>query len=228
MSPGATDISVDGSLPSGALLARDFFDRPSDQVAPDLIGKILWAEGVGGGRLTEVEAYLPEGDPACHAARGRTRRNAAMFGPPGHIYVYLSYGVHVLLNLVCDRESIGSAVLVRSFEPAGDTEHLRRNRAEGRRGNRESVGAVVGGRRDERQLSCGPGRVGQALGLGLGLNGLALGEASGLFVIDDGSAPEVGRTARIGISRGEKLRLRYYMIGNNYVTHQAGPTTGGR
>jgi DNA-3-methyladenine glycosylase len=227
MSLQATRIPVADPLPTGAVLTCDFFDRPSDQVAPDLIGKVLWSAGVGGGRLTEVEAYLPEGDPACHAARGRTRRNAAMFGPPGYIYVYLSYGVHVLLNLVCDRESIGSAVLVRSFEPAGDTEHLRRNRAEARRGNRESVGAVVGGRRDERQLSCGPGRVGEALGLGLGLNGLALGEASGLFVIDDGSAPEVGRTVRIGISRGDRLPLRYYMIGNTYVT-QAARTTGGR
>jgi DNA-3-methyladenine glycosylase len=227
MSLQTTRIPVADPLPTGAVLTCDFFDRPSDQVAPDLIGKILWSAGVGGGRLTEVEAYLPEGDPACHAARGRTRRNAAMFGPPGHIYVYLSYGVHVLLNLVCDRESIGSAVLVRSFEPAGDTEHLRRNRAEGRRGNQESVSAAVSGRRDGRQLSCGPGRVGQALGLGLGLNGLALGEASGLFVIDDGSAPEVGRTARIGISRGDRLPLRYYMIGNTYVT-QAARTTGGR
>lgn len=216
-----------GPLPTGAVLTRDFFDRPSDQVAPDLIGKILWSAGVGGGRLTEVEAYLPEGDPACHAARGLTRRNAAMFGPPGHIYVYLSYGVHVLLNLVCDRESIGSAVLVRSFEPEGDTEHLWRNRADGRRGRREPVNAAVAGRPDGRQLTCGPGRVGGALGLGLGLNGLALGEASGLFVIDDGTTPEVGRTARIGISRGDRLPLRYYMIGSSYVT-QAARTTGGR
>jgi DNA-3-methyladenine glycosylase len=228
MSPGATDISVDGLAPSGALLAGDFFDRPSDQVAPDLIGKILWAAGVGGGRLTEVEAYLPEGDPACHAACGPTRRNAAMFGPPGHIYVYLSYGVHVLLNLVCDRETIGSAVLVRSFEPVGNTEYLRRNRAAGRRGNRQPASALTADRRDGRRLSCGPGRVGQALGLGLALNGLPLGEASGLSVIDDGAAPDVGRTTRVGISRGDRLPLRYYMTGNTYVTHQAGPTTGGR
>ncbi len=97
-------------------------------MAPDLIGKILWREGVGGGRLTEVEAYLPDDDPACHAACGPTRRNAAMFGPPGTVYVYLSYGVHVLLNLVCDREQVGSAVLIRSFEPLGETRHLRLNR----------------------------------------------------------------------------------------------------
>ena len=91
------------SLPPGQLLMSEFFSRPSDEVAPDLIGKILWRSGVGGGRLTEVEAYLPQDDPACHAARGRTARNAAMFGPPGCIYVYLSYGIHVLLNLVCDQ-----------------------------------------------------------------------------------------------------------------------------
>ena len=227
MSLHATRVPVADPLPAGAVLTCDFFDRPSDQVAPDLIGKILWSAGVGGGRLTEVEAYLPEGDPACHAARGRTRRNAAMFGPPGHIYAYLSYGVHVLLNLVCDRESIGSAVLVRSFEPAGDTERLRRNRAEGRRGKLEAVNAVADGRPGGQHLSCGPGRVGQALGLGLELNGLALGEASGLFIIDDGAAPDVGRAARIGISRGDRLPLRYYMIGTTYVT-QAARTMGGR
>jgi DNA-3-methyladenine glycosylase len=192
------------ALPPGRILEAAFFARPADEVGPDLIGKILWVEGVGGGRLTEVEAYLPAGDPACHAARGRTRRNAAMFGPPGSIYVYRSYGVHVLLNLVCDQESVAAAVLIRSFEPLGEVEHLRLNR-----------GAKS---EDCRQLACGPGRVGQALGMHLGLNGLPLGGGSGLFVMDDGERPEVGSTTRVGISQGASLLLRYYMCGNRCVS----------
>ncbi len=200
-------------LPPGRILGADYFARPSDTVGRDLIGKLLWAEGVGGGRLTEVEAYLPEGDPACHAACGRTRRNDPMFGPPGSIYVYRSYGVHVLLNLVCDQESVASAVLIRSFEPLGAVEHLRRNRG---------VDSE-----DGRQLSCGPGRVGQALGLHLGLNGLQLGETSGLFVLDDGERPEVAFTTRVGISRGEQLPLRYYMRGSRYVSRLVRVTKGG-
>ncbi len=104
--------------PSGCLLGPEFFARGADEVARDLIGKIIWREGRGGGRLSEVEAYLPANDPACHAAKGLTRRNSAMFGPPGSIYVFLSYGIHYLLNLVCEREGVGAAVLIRSFEGA--------------------------------------------------------------------------------------------------------------
>ena len=110
------DAAASGASPPGVALDDSFFARPSDLVAADLVGKILWARGLGGGRLTEVEAYLPHGDPACHAACGLTKRNAAMFGPPGTIYVFLSYGVHYLLNLVCEREGIGSAVLERLGE----------------------------------------------------------------------------------------------------------------
>jgi DNA-3-methyladenine glycosylase len=186
---------ADGDLPAGAVLADDFFARPSDKVAPELIGKILWAHGQGGGRLTEVEAYLPDGDPACHAACGLTRRNAAMFGPPGTIYVFFSYGVHHLLNLVCDQREVGSAVLIRAFAPLHEDE-------------------ATGG----RSVSCGPGRVGKALGIHPGLNGLPLGEESGLVVLDDGLRPEVGIATRVGISRGEALPLRYYMVGSKYVT----------
>jgi DNA-3-methyladenine glycosylase len=176
--------------------------------------------------LTEVEAYLPEDDPACHAACGRTRRNAAMFGPPGSIYVYLSYGIHVLLNLVCDRPNVGSAVLIRAFQPLGDTRQLARNRGLDR--DRDTAGGsqadmlrTKAGSRDESvRLSRGPGRVGQALGLDLGLNGLLLGEESGLYVIDDGLTPEVDRTGRIGISKGDRLLLRFVMRGSPHVSRR--------
>lgn len=190
----------------GDPLPQSFFGRPSDVVAPDLLGKILWREGVGGGRLVEVEAYLPIDDPACHAYRGRSARNAAMFGPPGHLYVYVSYGIHNLVNLVCDREGVGSAVLVRAFEPMGDLKTMRLNRGD------------VAGRLSARDLTSGPGRVGQALGLDRSWNGRVLGRASGICVLDDGTTVDVARTTRVGVSIGAELPLRYILPGSVYVS----------
>jgi DNA-3-methyladenine glycosylase len=172
-------------------LGPEFFARSSDLVAEALVGKVLWRKGVGGGRLTEVEAYLPEGDPACHAARGPTLRNAAMFGPPGSIYVFLSYGVHWLLNIVCDREGVGSAVLIRAFEPMCEL---------------------------PEQRPVGPGRAARALAIDAGLNGGHLGGTSGLTVIDDGARPEVAISGRIGISRGNLLPLRFCAAGSRFVS----------
>lgn len=195
----------------GEPLPLSFFARPSDEVAPDLLGKILWREGVGGGRLVEVEAYLPVGDPACHAYRGRSTRNAAMFGPPGHLYVYLSYGIHNVLNLVCDEEGIGSAVLVRAFEPLGDLRTMRMNR-----GDPE-------GRRSLRNLASGPGRVGQALGLDRSFDGRALGPVSGIRVLDDGTrvdASAVALTPRVGVSVGAELLLRYILPGSAHLSRR--------
>jgi DNA-3-methyladenine glycosylase len=203
------DTGLDSDFPPGAVLEAGFFARPSDEVAPDLIGKILWSPRRGGGRLTEVEAYLPVGDPASHAARGPTKRNAPMFGPPGSIYVFLSYGVHYLLNLVCDQRQVASAVLIRALEPL----------------QVEGVGPGRGMGPKDASL-CGPGRVGKALGIHPGLNGFPLGEPSGLFVVDDGFRPEVGVARRIGISRGETLPLRYYMYGSGCVSRRS-VTQGG-
>jgi len=200
------------SLPEGIILEDDFFARPADEVAQDLIGKILWRRGVGGGRLTEVEAYLPYEDPACHAYRGLTERNWPMFGPPGRIYVYLSYGLHVLLNLVCDREGVGAAVLIRSFEPLGSIEMLRRNRMRGASRGSELIPA--------HRLTVGPGCVGQALDLDLGLNGLKLGHDSGIFVLDDGTRLPVRQTTRVGISKGSHLPLRFYAPDSKYVSRR--------
>ena len=178
-------------LPDGMVLGPGFFARSSPEVARDLIGKILWSPGVGGGRLTEVEAYLPLGDPASHAACGPTKRNAAMFGPAGTIYVFLSYGIHYLLNLVCEQEGVGSAVLIRSLESV-----------------------------------CGPGRVGAALQIRPGLDGALLGNASGLYVVDDGFASTVEVDTRIGISRGAELPLRYHARGSSCVTRRSGTREG--
>ncbi len=168
-------------LPAGEGLSASFFDRGSDEVAADLVGKILWRPGVGGGRLSEVEAYLPFADAASHAAAGMTCRNAAMFGPPGRLYVFLSYGVHTLLNFVCDQEEVGSAVLVRSYEPL----------LEG------GVELAPGAR--------GPGIVGRTLKVGLEMNGKAIGEESCLLVLDDGERPRLGRAERVGISVANRV-----------------------
>ncbi len=180
-------------LPTGKTLDPLFFARPSSDVASELVGKILWRPGLGGGRLTEVEAYLPFADPASHSSCGPTRRNAAMFGPPGTIYVFLSYGVHYLLNLVCESEGVGSAVLIRAFESL----------------EAEAPGSAS---------CCGPGRVGAALDIGPGLNGLPLGPGSAVYVVDDGRRPQVGITTRVGITRGAALPLRYYACGSTCVT----------
>ena len=177
--------------PPGTVLGVGFFARASDVVAEALVGKVLWRDGVGGGRLTEVEAYLPEGDPACHAACGPTLRNAAMFGPPGSIYVFMSYGVHWLFNIVCDAEGVGSAVLIRAFEPMCELPGPR---------------------------PVGPGLAARALAIDAGLNGRPLGDTSGLSIVDDGVRPDVGRTARVGISRGKQLPLRFYAAGSGFVS----------
>ncbi len=192
-----------GGLPAGRVLPVAFFAQPSDNVAAELVGKVLWRVGFGGGRLTEVEAYLPEEDPASHAAKGPTRRNAAMFGPPGHIYVFLSYGVHSLLNLVCDREGVGSAVLIRSYEPIAEC---------------RATGEVRG--------ALGPGVVGRSLGIELAMTGMALGAESGVFVMDDGARPEVMRTSRVGITQGTALPLRHCKVGTSYVSGPARMSEG--
>lgn len=211
MTPSQTDTQVgsvmkaDQRIPEGDILPASFFARDSREVAPDLVGKILWRVGFGGGRLSEVEAYLPVGDPASHSAPGLTKRNAAMFGAPGHLYVFLSYGIHCLLNFVCDEPGVGSAVLVRSYEPADSGG-----------GSGESPGAR------------GPGVVGRTLGISLALDGVSLGRASGLFVIDDGVRAPVDTTTRVGISKGQELLLRSYMIGSPYVTGRVGAKGRGR
>lgn len=190
--------------PVAPFLPSSFFARPADVVAPELIGKVLWREGVGGGRLVEVEAYLPEGDPACHAHRGLTPRNRAMFGAPGTVYVYMSYGIHVLLNLVCELEGVPAAVLIRAFEPLGDPSAVLGNRG-------LAVDSLP-------VVAAGPGRVGQALGLDLGWNQRPLGADTGLAVLDVGDSPPVEATTRIGVGSGGDLCLRYILAGNRYLS----------
>ncbi len=150
-------------------LLRDFFARSVHEVAPDLIGVTLLVGGVGG-VIVEVEAYDQE-DPASHGFRGRTARNAAMFGPPGHAYVYRSYGIHWCLNFVCDEPGRAEAALVRALQPTNGLDRMRARRG---------VDA-------ERGLCSGPGKLCQALGLAREHDGLALDEPPFELIARDGT-----------------------------------------
>jgi DNA-3-methyladenine glycosylase len=180
-------------------LGADFFDRAVHEVAPELIGSELVVAGVGG-VIVEVEAYDPD-DPASHAHRGRTPRNGAMFGPPGHAYVYRSYGLHWCLNLVCEPEGVASAVLVRALEPTVGLD----------------VMAARRGLEDERLLCSGPGRLCQALGVTGDLDGAPLDRPP--FALRPRAAPpEVVSGTRIGITRAAGLPWRYGLRGSRFLS----------
>lgn len=149
-------------------LPRNFFARPTLEVARALVGTVLCAAARGRtvrGRLVEVEAYLGPGDPASHAARGPTPRSAIMFGPPGVAYVYFIYGNHHCLNFVTEADGTAGAVLIRALEPLDGRELMARRRARGR----------PGARLRDRDLGSGPGKLCQALGIDRDWNGLLLG-----------------------------------------------------
>ena len=184
------------------MLKRDFFARSVHQVAPDLIGATLLVDGVGG-RIVEVEAYDQQ-DPASHAYRGRTPRNAAMFGPPGHAYVYRSYGIHWCLNLVCGGEGVPEAVLIRALEPTRGVDLQKRRRRV------ENV----------RQLCSGPGKLCQALGITREHDGLAL-DVPPFRLEAREDVPEIVTGPRIGITRATELRWRYMSAGSPYLSRAA-------
>jgi DNA-3-methyladenine glycosylase len=180
-------------------LGRDFFARSVHDVAPELLGATLLVVGVGG-TIVEVEAYDRQ-DPASHGYRGRTRRNAAMFGPPGHAYVYRSYGVHWCLNLVCDAEGLPDAVLLRAVEPTHRVEAMRERR----------------GIEDERLLCAGPGRLCQALGVTSEHDGLPL-DRPPFELLAREQEPRVVAAPRIGISLAAALPWRYAIEGSRFLS----------
>jgi DNA-3-methyladenine glycosylase len=181
------------------MIPCEFFARSVHEVAPELIGVTLLVDGVGG-PIVEVEAYDAE-DPAAHGFRGRTPRNASMFGPPGHAYVYRSYGIHWCLNLVCEDEGSAAAVLVRALEPLHGLDAMQERR----------------GLADPRLLCAGPGRLGQALGIAREHDGLALDEPP--FELRPREDPvEVAAGPRIGISVATELPWRYAVVGSRYLS----------
>ncbi len=178
-------------------LGTEFFTRRTDIVAQDLLGKILAKDGLRG-RIVETEAYMDE--PGSHAHMGnKTPRNEVMFGPPGHIYVYFTYGMHYMLNFVCEKAGTPGAVLIRAVEPIEGREKMTENR----------------GRTDN--LTNGPARVTQAFGIDIRHNGQKIGEEIKIF--NSGEKPtRIHKTTRVGVSEGENLRLRYYIHGNEWVS----------
>jgi DNA-3-methyladenine glycosylase len=188
-----------------------FFARPTEAVARELLGKILVSrvgDGECAGRIVEVEAYLGAHDPGSHAAtRGITQRNRVMYGPPGHAYVYFTYGMHHMLNLVTEPEGVAGAVLIRAIEPIAGTDTMVR-----RRGGRRGV-----------ELTNGPAKVAEALGVTLELNGSGLGDR---LVVCDAPRPRerVLTSGRVGLAAGHDLPLRFYLEGNAYVSRaRTGP-----
>jgi DNA-3-methyladenine glycosylase len=193
-------------------LSHAFYDRPTLAVASDLIGKLLVHDtpaGRASGLIVETEAYIGESDPACHAAPGRTRRNAPLYGPAGIAYVYLNYGMHYLVNAVTEAVDAPAAVLIRALEPREGIDLMRRRRARGTGKPAKSW--------DERGLCRGPGNLTKALGISLEQNGANL-EGSRLLIEDVGVSLPVAWGPRIGISVGTERPWRCFVAGHPSVS----------
>ena len=194
-------------------LRREFFDRDPRRVSRALLGKVL-VRRLGkkqlAARIVEVEAYLGQGDQAAHSYAGRTARNAVLFGPPGHAYVYLIYGNHYLFNVSCLEDGVAGGVLFRALEPIEGVEEMARAR-----------GISIGPAPNLRLLTSGPGRMAEAFGITIRRdNGKDLtSPASDLWIADEGFRPRrILVTARIGITKAAERPLRYLIAGNEFVS----------
>jgi DNA-3-methyladenine glycosylase len=195
-------------------LSRSFYARPTLDVAADVLGKVLvhrTPDGIAAGRIVEVEAYIGEDDPACHAAPGPTMRNRPLYGPPGVAYVYLNYGMHYLTNLVTEPKGSPAAVLVRALEPLDGIPLMQRRRGSG------SSAHIP----DDR-LCRGPGNLSKALGITLAQNMASLTGPS-LYLEDRGLDPAaVDWSTRIGLNVGTSQPWRAYVVGSRALS---GPGT---
>lgn len=198
-------------------LPRDFYGRPTLDVARDLLGKVLVHRRRGittSGIIVEVEAYIGESDPACHAAPGRTRRNAPLYGHPGFAYVYLNYGIHHLMNVVTEAKDAPAAVLIRALDPLDGITTMRRRRAAIAKGRRSTPGGAL----ETHALCRGPGNLTMAMGITLAENELDLC-GSCLFVEDRGAAPErIAWGPRIGIRVGTESPWRAWVADHPAVS----------
>jgi len=180
---------------TAARLPRSFYARPTIDVARDLLGKVI-RHGPASARIVETEAYLGTDDAAAHSARGPTPRTRVIFGPPGHAYVYLIYGMHYCLNIVAEPEGVAGCVLIRAVEP---------------------IGVVAGA----ALLSNGPGKLTRALGITLEHYGADL--TRGPITLHEPRVQEMFEIAispRIGISQAAELPLRFYIRGNRFVSRE--------
>jgi len=195
--------------PLSNTLPRSFYDRDARDVAPELLNKVLVRTGDGprlAARLVEVEAYRGMDDPGSHSYRRKTPRNTVMFGPPGYLYVYFSYGNHWCMNAVCGPGEQPHAVLLRAAAPLAGLERMRERR---------------GASRADRELCSGPGKLGQAFGIDRAFDGADLVRGK-VRIVDDGVAPParpgVSRRIGLGADKGEELLLRFYVPGNEHVS----------
>ncbi len=188
-------------------LKKSFYERNTQVVAFELIGKILILKQNGSvlsGKIVETEAYFGAQDPASHAYRGTTSRNQVMFGPAGFSYVYFTYGNHHCLNFVTEREDIAGAVLIRAVEPISGVETMKKNR----------------GFAQHKQLTNGPGKLTQAFGITREHSGFDLTRGNS-FCIAEGKEEEllhVQVSTRIGISRAKHMPYRFYVLGNPFIS----------
>jgi DNA-3-methyladenine glycosylase len=193
-------------------LPRAFFARDPRRVARALLGKLLVRneDPLLTARIVEVEAYLGEKDPAAHSASGQTLRNAVLFGPPGHAYVYFIYGNHYCLNVSCEPKGEAGCILFRALEPLSGIEAMAQRR-----------GIALRGPKDLPKLTSGPGRLCEAFGITRARdNGCDLTSATGsLWIGDDGfRAHGIVLTPRIGITKAAALPLRYFLARNRFVS----------
>jgi DNA-3-methyladenine glycosylase len=189
------------------VLDREFYRRDPRQVAPELLNKVA-CRGGRSGRIVEVEAYCGAIDPGSHSYRGRTARNAVMFGPPGHLYVYFTYGMHHCCNAVCGDEGEGVAVLLRALEPLSGLDEM----------------AAARGPAARRRLDLcnGPAKLTQALGIDGASNGVDLVDGGEVAIVDDGTPPprRPVQTTRIGLSAGAELPWRWYVPDDPHVSRR--------
>ncbi len=185
---------------SGPRLGREFFDRSVHTVARDLVGCRLFFDGCGG-TIVETESYERD-DPACHAYVGLTDRTRTLFGPPGRAYVYLSYGIHSLLNAVAEPDGEAAAVLIRALEPTAGLERMRARRRE----------------RPDVDLCSGPGKLTEALGIGLEHNDADLARDPFVLLGPAGEPPDVAAGPRVGITKAVDRPWRFCAVASPFVS----------
>jgi DNA-3-methyladenine glycosylase len=193
-----------------ARIGRSFYERPTPQVAREALGMMLVRVVEGrrlSGLIVETEAYRGSRDPASHAYRGETRRNAVMFGEAGHAYVYFTMGLHHCLNLTTEEKGTPGAVLVRAIEPCEGIDEMKKNRG---------ISEVV-------RLANGPGKLTEALSINRELNGEDMVTSERLFLEEGKKIRDVGTSPRIGISRGVSRRWRFFALGSRFVSRAKPP-----
>jgi len=212
--PGDNESVAAAADPAWATdrLPRGFYQRHPALLAPELLNKLLVSTDGRAARIVEVEAYAGSEDPAAHSFRGRTARNASMFGPAGHLYVYCSYGMHWCSNVVCGDHGVGMAVLLRAAEPLRGVEAMRMARPRAAR---------------DRDLANGPGKLSQAFGITRALDGADLVMADqGIAIVSDGTPPPLAPVVgpRIGISKAMDFPWRWHVADHPHVSRPSGST----